>query len=120
MRKEVMILIISFCMGLVLLHLVVILHCIYVHSLFYATSHQGHSLTYTARIGGDGEFATAVRDECSVYSGESRNLLRGDRRSRVFQHSLKVLVAYLVLWALDYLVHASTGAVALRRRHDLT
>jgi hypothetical protein len=52
---------ISFCMDLVLPHLVVILHCIYVHSfIVYSTSHQGYSLPYATRVGGNGEFATAI------------------------------------------------------------
>jgi len=86
--------------------------------IVYSTSHQGHSFAYATCVGGNGEFATAVRDECGIsnegggglrrsdemfrktrdlHFGEPRNLLGGDGRSRVFQHSLEVFVMYLVL-----------------------
>jgi hypothetical protein len=28
--------------------------------------HEGHSLAYTTRLGGNGEFTTAIRDKCGI------------------------------------------------------
>ena len=37
------------------------------HKIFNPNlSHEGHSFAYTTRVGGIGQFTTAIRDECGI------------------------------------------------------
>jgi hypothetical protein len=45
------------------------------HTLGSLVSHEGHPLTHAPRVGRNGQFAGAIRDECGI-SGRGRDFIR--------------------------------------------